>query len=173
MRNKEIKKLKNKKSQLSYYGMKKALEKIGIDKGEYDWVRHYISHIYVCPSEFLKHFVIKCLVCKILYDNNQRFLTEWSINGRYVDIFCIDNFIAYEIETTLNKNFSKNLAKRMKKYLDDHEVIIGVNYHHHDEAKSFTEKNIFVIYTKEIPDDLNEMYEKLKEVVEKTLPNQK
>jgi len=169
----EIKKLKNKKAKLSYYGMKKALEKLGINEEEYDWVRHHIHHICVCPSEFLKHFVIKCIVCKILYDNNQRFLTEWSINGRYVDVFCIDNFVAYEIETTYNKNFSKNLAERMRKYIEEHRVVMGINYHHHDEVKEFTEKNIFVIYAKEIPDNLNKMYEKLKKIIGGTLKNVK
>jgi len=167
---KEQKKLKNKKAKLSYYGMKKALQKLGLSKEDYDWVRHHIHKIDVCPSEFLKHFIIKCIVCKILYDNNQRFLTEWEINGRYVDIFCIDNFIAYEIETTQNKNFAYNLSKRMQKYKYNFGVYAkscGRSF-----VEGFTKKNIFVIYTKEIPDDLNEMYKELKKIINITLPDE-
>lgn len=156
---------------LSYYGMRKALKKLGISDEDYkEWFRAKLNTIINTGyGEGDKHFLIKALFCRILDNEGYRFLTEYPINGRYVDIFCLDNFVAYEIETTKNKNFRKNLYKRMKKYQEN--ISETSDYYNlglstaPDIIKDFPEENIHVIFVKDLPKDFNEIIKELKKVL--------
>ncbi len=160
---------------LSYYGMRKSLKKLGISDEDYkEWFRAKLNTIINTGyGEGDKHFLIKALFCRILDNEGYRFLTEYPINGRYVDIFCLDNFIAYEIETTKNNNFKKNLYKRMKKYQEN--ILETSKYYNLglptalDFVKDFSEENIHVIFVKDLPEDFSEIIKKLKEELNKSL----
>lgn len=152
----------------SYYWMRKTLKKLGVSDEDYkEWYRARLNTIInMGYGEGDKHFLIKALFCRILDNEGYRFLTEYPINGRYVDIFCLDNFIAYEIETTKNNNFRKNLNKRMEKYYKEN------NYPPNsfiktasDCVKDFSEKNIHVIFIKDLPKDFADIIKELKKIL--------
>lgn len=151
---------------MNYYWMRKALKKLGISDEDYKkWFSARLNTIInMGTGEGDKHFLIKALFCRILDNEGYRFLTEYPINGRYVDVFCLDNFIAYEIETTKNNNFRKNLSKRMKEYyernssnLSIYGEVLG------DGVKDFKEENIHVIFVKDLPKNFDDIIKKLKQ----------
>jgi len=153
---------------LSYYGMRKALKKLGISDEDYKrWFSARLNTIInMGTGEGDKHFLVKALFCRILDNEGYRFLTEYPINGRYVDIFCLDNFIAYEIETTKNKNFRKNLNKRMEEYnkrISSPLSIYGECLAY-DNVKDFSEENIRVIFIKDLPKDFDGIIKELKKI---------
>lgn len=160
---------------LSYYGMRKALRKLGISDEDYKkWFSARLNTIINTGlGEGDKHFLIKALFCRILDNEGYRFLTEYPINGRYVDIFCLDNFVAYEIETTKNNNFRKNLHKRMKKYQES--ISENAKYYNlglptaSDFVKDFPEENIHVIFVKDLPKDFDEIIKQLKKQIGTTI----
>jgi len=156
---------------LSYYGMRKALKKLGISDEDYKkWFSARLNTIInMGTGEGDKHFLIKALFCRILDNEGYRFLTEYPINGRYVDIFCLDNFIAYEIETTKNKNFRKKLSKRMEEYYKRFNApILSYGGFASDCVKDFSEKNIHVVFVKDLPKDFDDIIKELKRIFNKT-----
>jgi len=162
---------------LNYYGMRKALKKLGISDEDYKkWFSARLNTIInTGTGEGDKHFLVKALFCRILDNEGYRFLTEYPINGRYVDIFCLDNFIAYEIETTKNQRFKKKLGKKMKEYykrMGSSPLSIYGQSLASDCVKDFSEKNIHVIFVKDLPQDFDEMITKLKKILNKTLIKQ-
>ena len=161
---------------LSYYRMRKALKKLGISDEDYKkWFSARLNTIInMGTGEGDKHFLIKALFCRILDNEGYRFLTEYPINGRYVDIFCLDNFIAYEIETTKNKNFRNNLSKRMEEYYKRNSSNLSVYGEVlSDGVKDFKEENIHVIFVKDLPNDFDEIIKKLKKELENSIENLK
>jgi len=102
--------------------------------------------IILHSRESLKHFIIKSLVCRILFERKHSFVCEASIeNGNKIDVCDLSTQIAYEIE--LNKSDAK-LNSKFRKY--------GI---------SPAIKDIIIIPYEELPDDVNLAYEKLKEII--------
>ena len=163
---------------LNYYNMRKVLKKIGISDEDYKkWFSARLNTIINTGSgEGDKHFLIKALFCRILDNEGYRFLTEYPINGRYVDIFCLDNFIAYEIETTKNNNFKKNLSKRMDEYykrMGCTPLSIYGQGLASDCVKDFSEENIHVIFIKDLPKDFEDVMKKLKQELKDSMDSHK
>ena len=151
--------------------MRKALKKLGISDEDYKkWFSARLNTIINTGSgEGDKHFLIKALFCRILDNEGYRFLTEYPINGRYVDVFCLDNFIAYEIETTKNNNFRKNLSKRMEEYKKKfNPSVFPYGGFASDCVEDFSEENIHVIFVKDLPKDFDEIIKELKRIFNTT-----
>ncbi len=97
-------------------------------------------------SESLKHFLIKSLVCRILFERKHSFVCEALIeNGNKVDICDLSMQIVYEVEP--NKT-DRKMDSKFGKY--------GI---------SPAIKDIIIIPYEKIPDDVNAAYDKLKEIV--------
>ena len=157
---------------MNYYWMRKALKRLGIKDEDYkNWFKSRLNVIInMGTQEGDKHFLIKAMFCRILDNEGYRFLTEYPINGRYVDIFCLDNFVAYEIETTKNKNFRKKLSKRMEEYYKEHSYLSNHPFYTSspDCVKDFSEKNIHVIFIKDLPKDFDKIIKELKRIFNTT-----
>jgi hypothetical protein len=93
-------------------------------------------------SESTKHWIIKCLIFKILRGRNREVGTEVEVKNAIVDVLDVTNMIAYEIETHLNK---KRVAEKMKNFA--------------------SVKDVFFVDTREVPDDLFEAEKYLQEKI--------
>lgn len=148
--------------------MLKTLKKLGITKEEYkEWFKHRLNVIVpMGRGEKEKHFLIKALLCKILDDEGYRFVTEYPINGRYVDVFVLDNFMAYEIETTKNNNFKEKLNKRMEEYHKNQSKYLSIYGMKMalDLVDNFSKENLTIIFVKDLPKDFDEIIKELKRI---------
>jgi len=54
-------------------------------------------------KESMKHWIVKCVIFKILRERQRLVGTEIEVDGGVVDVIDADNFIGYEIESKLNK----------------------------------------------------------------------
>ncbi len=79
-------------------------------------------------KESMKHWLVKCMVFKILRELGRTAGTETEVDGGIVDVIDADNFIAYEIESRPTRRKIEN-AKRL-----------GV-------------KDVFIIELGKVPDD--------------------
>ncbi len=102
--------------------------------------------ILLHPRESLKHFIVKSLVCRILFERGRSFVSEACVeNGNKVDVCDLSMQIAYEIEPDRPES---RLDSKFGKY--------GI---------SPAIKDIIIIPYKKLPDDLNLAYDKLKDMV--------
>ncbi len=102
--------------------------------------------ILLHPSESLKHFMVKSLVCRILFERGRSFVCEALVeNGRSVDVCDLSLQIAYEVEP------SKSDAKTDSKFGK-----YGI---------SPAIKDIIVIPYNDLPDEINAAHERLKEMI--------
>jgi len=92
-------------------------------------------------KESTKHFVSKAIIFKILRDRGRAVATEVETKNAIVDVLDIDNKIAYEVENGFDEG-----------------DIIGLISH--SELR-----DIFLIDLKEIPNDLFEAEEFLKQIL--------
>ena len=93
-------------------------------------------------SESLRHWIIKCIIFKILRNHGREVGTEVEVDNGVVDVLDVDNLIAYEIETDLTK-----------------EKII-------DKIKNLNSvRDVFFIDTREVPNDFFEAEKYLKEKI--------
>jgi len=92
-------------------------------------------------KEGMKHFVAKAIIFKILRDRCRNVATEVEMKNAIVDVLDIDNMIAYEVENGF----------------DEDDIISLV---------SNTElKDVFLIDLKEIPSDIYDATEFLKQIL--------
>jgi len=54
-------------------------------------------------NESMKHWIIKCIVFKILRERERTVGTEIEVDGGIVDVIDVNNFIGYEIESNLSR----------------------------------------------------------------------
>jgi len=54
-------------------------------------------------NESMKHWIIKCIVFKILRERERVVGTEIEVDGGIVDVIDVNNFIGYEIESNLSR----------------------------------------------------------------------
>jgi len=96
-----------------------------------------------CSSgrESIKHFVAKAIIFKILRDRSRNVATEVETRNAIVDVLDIDNRIAYEVENGF----------------DEDDIISLIS---HTELR-----DIFLIDLKEIPDDIHEAEQFLKQIL--------
>jgi hypothetical protein len=96
-----------------------------------------------CSSgrESMKHFVAKAVIFKILRDRSRNVATEVETRNAIVDVLDIDNRIAYEVENGF----------------DEDDIISLIS---HTELR-----DIFLIDLKEIPDDIHEAEQFLKQIL--------
>jgi len=92
-------------------------------------------------KESLKHFIAKAIIFKILRDRRRNVATEVETRNAIVDVLDVDNRIAYEVENGF-----------------DEDDIIGLISH-----KEL--RDIFLIDLKEIPNDVFEAEEFLKQIL--------
>lgn len=93
-------------------------------------------------NEGMKHWLIKAIIFKILRERGRNVGTEVEVNSGIIDILDADNLIAYEIETNLTK-------KKIREKIRNYSLV----------------KDIFIIDTKEISDDLEEAENFLREKI--------
>ena len=92
-------------------------------------------------KESMKHFVAKTIIFKILRDRGRTVATEVETKNAIVDVLDVDNRIAYEVENGF-----------------DEDDIVGLVSH--------TElRDIFLIDLKEIPNDIYDATEFLKQIL--------
>jgi len=102
--------------------------------------------ILLHPSESLKHFIIKSLVCRILFEKKHSFVCEALVeNGKKVDVCDLSMQIAYEIEPN---DSNATLDSKFGKY--------GI---------SPAIKDVIIIPYEKIPDDFNSAYITLKSMI--------
>ena len=77
--------------------------------------------LYPHNSESMKHWLIKAIIFKLLYDCNRIVRTETEIDGYIVDILDESNLIAYEVETKIKNG---KIEERVKKLWKLHDVFI-------------------------------------------------
>jgi hypothetical protein len=122
---------------MNYLQAEKELKENGFVLGKYNRNCVFSSN----GKESLKHFVSKAIIFKILRDRGREAATEVETRNAIVDVLDIDNRIAYEVENGF-----------------DEEDIIGLISH--NELR-----DIFLIDLKEIPNDVFEAEEFLKQVL--------
>jgi hypothetical protein len=115
----------------------KELKENGFVLGKYNRNCVFASN----GKESIKHFISKAIIFKILRDRGRDAATEVETKNAIVDVLDIDNRIAYEVENGF-----------------DEEDIIGLISH-----KEL--RDIFLIDLKEIPNDIYEAEEFLKQII--------
>jgi hypothetical protein len=93
-------------------------------------------------NESTKHWMVKCLIFKILRQRKREVGTEIEIKNAVADVLDISNMIAYEIETNLTK---EKVMEKLKHFV------------------SITD--VFFVDTREVPDDLFEAERYLQEKI--------
>ena len=100
---------------------------------------------YYQKSESLKHFIAKCLVYAILRNKDRLVFTEYPLSKTVrIDVFDLDYQYAYELETN-PKRFEET---KLQELMTDDRV-----------------KEIIIVDLRELPNDIEKMHKKLKEVV--------
>ena len=82
-------------------------------------------------KESMKHWLVKCMVFKILRERRRTVGTEIEVDGGIVDVIDADNLIAYEIESKTTKQKIEEVRR------------LGV-------------KDVFLIDLRDVPDDRRE-----------------
>ena len=70
-------------------------------------------------NESVKHFLTKALIFKILRERGRTIGTEVELDGGVVDVLDVDNKIAYEIETNLDK---RKIFEKLRNYPKIHDI---------------------------------------------------
>lgn len=82
-------------------------------------------------NEGMKHFIVKAIIFKILRERGRNVGTEIEVMDGIVDLIDVNNLIAYEIESNVNK--AKEKVGRLQSV-----------------------KDVFIIDLKKVPDSLKE-----------------
>ena len=94
----------------------------------------YLNHRNkILPSgrESVKHFIIKALIGKILYERGYGFVTEAPVSVgpevAYIDVFDYCNGIAYEIQTIVHEGIKEAKKELYKSEVVKDVIIIDLN----------------------------------------------
>lgn len=90
-------------------------------------------------KESIKHWIVKCIVFKILRERERVVGTEIEVDGGIVDVIDVNNFIGYEIESKLNR-------RKIKEKLEQFDCL----------------KDVFLIDISKLPNDIKNIEEYLK-----------
>jgi hypothetical protein len=116
-------------TRMSYISSRIALKENGFVLDE----RHKNCIFPSTGSESVKHWIIKCLVFKILRDRGRQVGTEVEIKNAIVDVLDTTSIIAYEIETALTR---QRILEKLRNFV--------------------SVRDVFFIDTREVPDDIFE-----------------
>ena len=92
--------------------------------------------------ESMRHWIVKCVVFKILRERERVVGTEIEVDGGIVDVIDVNNFIGYEIESKLSK---KKIEEKVKQFN--------------------SLKDVFLIDASKLPDSIKDIEEFLRKKI--------
>lgn len=67
-------------------------------------------------TESIPHFLLKCIVCKVLYDNGRVFFTEVNVRDGTIDVVDFTGKRVIEIQTIVSDDI---IREKKSKYMQD------------------------------------------------------